>query len=273
MDILLEAASADSKTGRIRTLYLTLTNVGWIVAPIASVYLVNRGGYALPFLVSAALIIPIFAILIIQKKNLQIAKKYKKDKLLKSFKKLWANHNLRGVFIVATLLQLFYSGAVLYIPIYLNQTLGIPWSDLGWMFALMLMPFAIFEFPAGFLADKYFGEQEIMSLGLFIIFISLILFFFITVPTPWVWAAALFMSRIGAALVESMRDTYFFKNVDVKDIGYINIFRMTGPLGYILGAGLALLFLSFLPLNYLFLIFAAILLPGFYYIFSLEDTK
>lgn len=273
MDILLEAASANNKTGQIRTMYLTLTNIGWILVPIFSAYLVKTGNYTLPFLISAALIIPVFFILLIKKGNLKISKKYKQEKIGKSVKKLWANSDLRGIFIVATLLQLFYSGAVLYMPLYLNQNLGIPWSDLGWMFAVMLLPFAIFEIPAGYLADKYFGEKEIMSIGLFIILVSLILFFFIETSTLWIWAAALFMSRIGAALVESMRDTYFFKKVDASDIGYINLFRITGPLGYILGSATALLFLLFLPLNYIFLIFAAIMVPGFYYIGSIKDTK
>ncbi|MFA6417387.1 MAG: MFS transporter [Patescibacteria group bacterium] len=273
MDIFLEAASSNNKTGRIRTMYLTLTNIGWILVPIFSAYLVKIGNYTLPFLISAALIVPVFFILLIKKNNLKLSKKYKHEKISKSIKKLWKNHDLRGIFIVATLLQLFYSGAVLYMPLYLNQNLGIPWSDLGWMFAVMLLPFALFEIPAGYLADKYFGEKEIMSIGLFIILVSLILFFFIEGATLWVWAAALFMSRIGAALVESMRDTYFFKNVNADDIGYINLFRITGPLGYIIGSAAALLFLLFLPLNYLFLIFAAIMIPGFYYIGSIKDTK
>lgn len=273
MDIFLEAASSNNKTGRIRTMYLTLTNIGWILVPIFSAYLVKIGNYTLPFLISAVLTIPVFFILLIKKRNLKISKKYKPEKIWKSFKKLWSDSNLKGVFIVATLLQLFYSVAVLYMPLYLNQNLGIPWSDLGWMFAVMLLPFALFQIPAGYLADKYFGEKEIMSIGLFIILVSLILFFFIESATLWIWAAALFMSRIGAALVESMRDTYFFKNVDASDVSFINLFRITGPLGYIIGSATALLFLLLLPLNYLFLIFAAIMIPGFYYIGSIKDTK
>ncbi|MFA5770998.1 MAG: MFS transporter [Patescibacteria group bacterium] len=273
IDILLEDASSDGKTGIIRTLYLTLNNLGWISAPMISAYLVNVGGYTLPFLISAALVFPVFAILIAKRKNLNVSKKYKKENLVKSFKKLWANPNLKGVFIVATLLNLFYSCAVLYVPIYLNQNLGIDWRELGWMFAVMLLPFSLFELPAGYLADKYLGEKEIMSLGLFIIFISLILFFLIKVPTPWIWAAALFLSRVGAALVDSMRDTYFFKNVNSKEVGFINIFRMTGPLGYIIGTATASFFLIFFPINYLFLIFAAIMIPGFYYIALIKDTK
>ncbi len=273
IDILLEEASSDSKTGRIRTLHLTFTNLGWIIAPALSAYFVKIGGYSWPFLISAFLVIPLFFILISQRINLKSKKKYTKENLVKSFKKLWANKNLRGVFIAATLLNLFFSCAVIYIPIYLNTNLGISWKSLGVIFSFMLLPFILFEIPAGFLADKYFGEKEIMLIGLSIIFLSLLLFFTITTTAPWIWAIALFVSRIGAALLESMRDTYFFKNVNAKEIGYINIFRMTGPLGYLIGSATAACFLIFLPINYLFLIFAALLAPGFYYIGIIQDTK
>ncbi len=273
IDILLEEASSNIKTGRIRTLHLTFTNLGWIISPALSAYLVKVGGYSWPFLASAMLVIPLFIILISQRKNLKTTKKYPKEILLKSFKKLWANKNLKGIFIAAIILNVFFSCAVIYIPLYLNTNLGMGWKELGWIFSFMLLPFLLFEIPAGFLADKYFGEKEILLIGLFILFLSLLIFFYINTTVAWVWAIALFFSRIGAALVESMRDTYFFKNVSAKEIGYINIFRMTGPLGYIIGTATASCFLLFLPLNYLFLIFAIMIMPGFYYISLIKDTK
>jgi hypothetical protein len=102
---------------------------------------------------------------------------------------------------------------------------------------------------------------------------SLFLFYSITTPTVWLWGVVLFASRVGAALIEAMRESYFFKIVDAKDVGYINIFRITAPLGYILGPGLAILVISFLPLNYLFLVLAIITLSGFYLTASIKDTK
>jgi MFS family permease len=131
----------------------------------------------------------------------------------------------------------------------------------------------LFEIPAGFLADKYFGEKEMLIIGLFIIFLSSILFSLIKVASPLVWAAVLFFSRIGAALVESMRDTYFFKKVSSKDIGFINIFRMTNPIGYATGTAFGALFLLFLPINYLFLVFAILITPAFYFVAGIKDTK
>jgi MFS family permease len=273
MDVLVENFSKNSSTGKTRTIYFTFINLGWIFAPALSSYLINLGDYQLPFLVAAFLTIPVFLIFFYQSSRLEDSVAYSKEKITTVIKKTWGNKNLRGIFFVALLLQLFYSTAVVYIPIYLHQTIGIDWGSLGLMFSIMLIPFIIFEIPAGIIADKYLGEKEILFLGFAILAISLLCFFLIKTDGFLIWASILFFSRIGASLVEAMRETYFFKIVDAKDVGYINIFRTAAPLGYIIGPGLAILILAFLPLNYLFLIMAIIMLSGFGFVSSLKDTK
>jgi MFS family permease len=273
LDIFLEEVSTDKETGRIRTTYLTFYNLGWIIGPIISANLIEMGGYSLSFIASALLVVPIFLIITHQRHNLKDKVKKTKEKLITSLNKIWRNKNLRGVFIAAIALNIFFSGAVLYIPLYLHQTLGMSWAQLGWIFSFMLLPFVIFEIPIGFLADKYLGEKEMMFLGLFIIFAALLLFFYIKTPSMILWAITLFFSRIGAAMVEATRDTYFFKNISAKDLGLINIFRITGPLGYLLGAGFGSIALIFLPINLVFLVLAIIIIPAFYSISLIEDTK
>lgn len=273
IDIFLEEISTDKKTGRIRTTYLTINNLGWILGPMISANLVEVGSYSLSFLGSAALSIPIILIFISQKKNLNSKVKKSNKKILKSLSNLWKNKNLRGVFIAAIALNVFFSAAVLYIPLYLHQSLHMSWAQLGWVFSFMLLPFIIFEIPVGLTADKYLGEKEMMFLGLFIIFSALFLFYYIDSPSILLWALVLFFSRIGAAMVEATRDTYFFKNVDSSDLGLIDLFRMTGPLGYLIGAAVGSLILVFLPINSIFLIMAILIIPAFYSIALIEDTK
>jgi len=248
-------------------------NAGWIIAPAFSSYLIASGGYKLTFIASAFFLIPFFFILLTQEKQLRNKTRYSSEKIKSVIHKIWHNKNLRGIFSIAMLLQLFYSSAVIYIPIYLHQTLGIDWNDLGLMFSIMLLPFVIFEIPAGIIADKYIGEKEILTVGFTILTIVLFFFYYIKVPTVWVWTLVLFASRSGAALIEAMRETYFFKIVDVEDVDYINLFRLTSPLAYIIGPGLAILTLKFLPLNNLFLVLAITMLSSFYFIASLKDTK
>ena len=273
MDILVENFSLDFSTGQTRTIYFTAINAGWILSPILSSYLIGKGGYALSFLVSAFLLIPFFFIFTWQGKKLKDKIKYQKESLPLTIKKMWRSKNMRGIFFIALLLQLFYSSAMIYIPLYLFKNLGIGWDSLGLMFSIMLIPFVLIEIPAGIIADKYLGEKEILYAGFSVLAISLFLFYYIRVPNILIWTIILFSSRIGAALIEAMRETYFFKIVDAKDIGYINIFRLTGPLGYLLGGGLAILILTFLPLNYLFLLLAIIMLSGFGFTASIKDTK
>ena len=141
------------------------------------------------------------------------------------------------------------------------------------MFSLILIPFVLVEIPAGIMADKKWGEKELMSVGFVILIISLILFFTTKSASPLIWGAILFFSRIGAALIESMRESRFFKIIDVEDVSHINFLRTSYPLGYIIGPLLASLILSFYEIQYLFLFLAVLFLYTFYFVYIIKDSK
>ncbi len=273
MDVLIASFSKAGSTGRTRTTYFTFINLGWILAPSLSGYLIQLGDYQLPYLIAAFLTIPVFFVFLYQGRRLKDKVIYRKERIISVIKKTWKNKDLRGIFFISLLLQLFYSTAVVYLPLYLHQSLGIAWESLGLMFSIMLVPFLIFEIPAGIIADKYIGEKELLFLGFTILTVSLFLFFYLSVVSFWIWALVLFMSRTGAALVEAMRETYFFQIIKSTDIDNINIFRTTAPLGYVLGPLLAVITLSVFPLQYLFLIVAILTLSGFAFVSSIKDTK
>lgn len=273
IDVVLESFSSNTRTGRIRTTNLTFANIGWILAPNLSGYLVNLGGYTLTFMISAVVIVLFFIVFLKQGKNLKDKITHPKGNIKKAIITTWSNKNLRGVFFASLLLSVFYSSAVVYIPVYLHEMLGIGWRNLGVMFSIMLLPFVLIEIPAGVLADKYIGEKEMMTTGMIILIASLFLFWYISIPALWLWTLVLFFSRIGAALVESTKEAYFFKIVDVEDIGLINFFRTANPLGYIIGPGLAILILSFFPLPYIFLLLGVIMISGIGFIAMIKDTK
>jgi len=273
MDILVESFSDDTSTGLTRTIYFTAINLGWIIASSLSSYLIEIGDYYWVFIAAAICLVPFMAILIKNRHRLRDRGRYRTHPILPTMKKLWKKPNLRSIFFIALLLNLFFSSAVVYIPVYLHQNLGFDWSVLGIMFSIMLVPFIIFEIPAGWLADKYWGEKEIMGTGLAIIIIALFLFFVVREADPWLWGGLLFFSRVGASLVEAMRESYFFKIVSAKDVQYINFFRTTAPLGYLLGTILAIIIIYFYPLQYLFLFIALIMTSGFLFLHTIKDSK
>ncbi|MBD3359492.1 MAG: MFS transporter, partial [Candidatus Buchananbacteria bacterium] len=181
--------------------------------------------------------------------------------------------NLEKIFYLMFLLQFFYAVMVIYTPIYLNQTIGLPWDQLGIIFTVMLIPFILIEYPAGYLADKYWGEKELLTIGLFIIIISLILIFLVETKSIIIWALLLFLTRIGASLLEIMSDTYFFKKINHNDIALINSYRSTRPLAYIFAPFIFGLILYIFPVHYVFLFLAAIVSTGLYFSLTLKDTK
>jgi len=272
MDILVENFSDNATTGITRTIYFTAINLGWIISPTLSSYIIGKGDYYWVFIIAAIFLIPFLVLLIKNKKLVKCNENYKTKSIKQSFRALWNNKNLRGIFFVAFLLNIFFSSAVVYIPIYLHQTLGFSWNVLGVMFSVMLLPFIIFEIPAGWLADKYIGEKEILTTGITIIIIALLLFFSVKELNVWIWGGMLFFSRVGASLVEAMRETYFFKIVDAKDVSYINFFRITAPLGYLVGVILAGFIIAFYPLEYLFLFVSLIMSSAYFFIYSIKDT-
>ncbi|MBX4206395.1 hypothetical protein KW784_01250, partial [Candidatus Parcubacteria bacterium] len=86
------------------------------------------------------------------------------------------------------------------------------------------------------------------------------------------WALVLFLSRVGAALVEIMTETYFFKKIDAADTGLLSIFRLARPAGIMLGAALGSVSLAFLPFPHLFFILAVVVFFGMKESLFLKDT-
>jgi len=273
MDILVEGFTAVSSAGRTRTMYFTFMNLGWVFAPIIASYFIKGSNYRPVYLIAAALLIPFYIIFIEKGRNLKDKVEYSKDEIWKTVKKTFKTRDLRSIFSLAILLHLFYSLAVVYMPIHLHENLGLSWAQLGIAFSFMLLPFVIFEIPAGIIADKYLGEKEIMTLGFTIIIISLILFFSVQSTSLLVWSLILFFSRIGASLVEAMRESYFFKIISAKDVCLINFFRTAQPLGYLTGTGLGTIILIFYPVQYVFPILAGLLAVSYYFLHVMKDTK
>ena len=171
------------------------------------------------------------------------------------------------------ILRFFFAWMVIYMPIYLHVHIGFSWSEIGIMFAIMLLPFALLELPAGKIADRWLGEKEILSAGFLIAALFTILVSFITSNNFFIWTATLFMMRVGASLIEIMTESYFFKHVQGDDNNIISFFRITRPAAYIIGPIVASIALIFLDLRFIFIILGLILFSGLYYSFRIEDTK
>ena len=159
-------------------------------------------------------------------------------------------------------------------PLYLYRHIGFDWGTIGIIFAIMLLPFVLFELPLGRIADKKLGEKEILITGLCIIALSTASIPLIDTPHVLLWTALLFLTRTGASFVEIASESYFFKEVGPENSDIISFFRNTFPLSYIISPLLAISILLLVPsFKYLFTILGAVMLLGFFITLRLKDVK
>jgi len=231
LDLLLEATMREeNETGRVRSLFLTAGNFALILAPLIIGFLLDgTEAYHLVFLVAAVTLTPFITLLLFEKLPEGAPPRF--GEVIGTCRCIWEDKDLRAAVLGFGVLQFFYHLAPFYVPLYLHSVLGIPWADLGWIFAIMLLPFVFVEYPAGWLADRWLGDKELLMAGFVIAGIAFAAVGLITSSTPLlVVAAILFVNRLGAALVESMVETHFFRRVSERDANTIGIFRMTRPL-------------------------------------------
>ncbi|MES2931655.1 MAG: MFS transporter [Patescibacteria group bacterium] len=252
LDLLLEAAtSAETNTGRTRTLFITAGSLALIIAPLLIGFLLDgTEAYWRVFLAASLSLTPFIALLLFEK--LPEGEPPHLAAVRSTCFCLWSDPDLRAAALGNGVLQFFFHLAPLYIPLYLHTVLGFPWSDLGWVFAIMLLPFVFIEYPAGWIADRWLGDKELLIAGFIIMGTAFAAVGFIIATTPLiVIAAILFVSRIGGALSEAMVESHFFRRVSERDANTISVFRMMRPVG----ALIAPLFASVLLITGNYLVF------------------
>jgi MFS family permease len=271
-DVILEAYSEDAKTGQIRGAYLSVWNFGFLIGPLFSMYLLENYGFYAVFFVSMLLYVFLFFIVFVALNDIKghVEKKnYSTKKIFSQFRK---NTALVHIYLISFTLRFFYAVMTIYMPLYL-RSIGLTWGDIGIIFSIMLIPFIIIQYPAGVLADKKYGEKEMLFIGFVIIACSLIVMYISKSGSFALWATILFISRIGAALVEVMLDSYFYKQINEKDIAIINFFRTTRAIAYITSAliiGFVLMF--FEDFRSIFIILFISVCLGLIPVFIMKDT-
>lgn len=263
LDILLEATVAkENATGRIRTTFLTAGNLVLIISPlIVGLVMDSTESYWRVFAVASASLLPFIGLLLIKK--LPEGKAPTFTSMMETCLCLMADRDLRAIAIAHGMLQFFYHLAPLYIPLYLHEVLHMPWSTLGWVFAVMLLPFVFLEYPAGWLADRKWGDQELLLAGFVITGAAFAALSLIGPNTMLIFIILLLvLTRVGASLVEAMSEGHFFRRVSEADATTVGLFRMTRPIAALIAPLIGSLILSVAGYGTLFVVTGAIILIG-----------
>lgn len=263
LDELLLIFSKNYGIGKIRGLYITIISVAWVIAQSVSGTILNNFSFSILYFISFFVMTIFVIISFFFLKNLPDPR-YDKEPILKSLKIFFKNKNLARSYKINFLLQFFFAFMIIYTPIYLNAHLGFTWSEIGIMFTIMLTPFVILPFFLGRYSDKI-GERKMLMIGFTLASLSTLSLFFIKQHEVWIWTLLLFITRIGASMVESMSDVYFFKHIAPENDEFISIYRNTTPVAFMIAPLVALLIFTLTPsFNFIYLILGAFMLYGIY---------
>ena len=265
LDELLKIFARSSSMGGTRGAYLALTNLAWILSQVIFIFTSMEGVFSFRIIYSFALLVMgiFFVLVFLSLKNIADPK-YDRIKSLKYVRSFFGNKNLRRAYGINLLLQLFYSVMVIYTPIYLSVHMGFSWKEIGTIFAIMLMPFTVLPFLEGTYSDKV-GERKMLMSGFFIAGVATLFLFFIQSMEIWVWALALFMTRVGAATIETMSDAYFFKHIKPENEEWVGVYRSAPGAAYVIGPLAAVMLFAFVPsFNFIFPLLGTLMLYGIY---------
>lgn len=271
IDLFLERLSPNTQTGKIRGTYLTFCNIAWFASPIISAQILDVGSFPAIYAASAVLLLPVLA-LIFGSLHLTQEPLPARTPFWKSFGEVWTDRNIKGILVLQFLLQFFYAWMIIYTPLYLSEVVGFEWDTIGVIFTVMLLPFLLLEAPLGRLADRA-GEKRLLGVGFAIMGVSTVLIAFVTDHNAYLWAAILFMTRVGAATVEIMTDTYFFKKVDASKANVISFFRTARPLAYVVSPIIATLLFTVFDMKGLFIFLGLLMLYGLRYSTVIADAR
>lgn len=272
IDIFLENISSDDSTGDIRGMYLFAGNIPPIVCPFIAGIILATPDYWKVYAIGAAFLIPLFYLISAYFRDFKDPE-YTDLDIMGTLKEVKNNKNIRNIFVSDFLLNFFYTWMGIYIPIYLYKYVGFTWPQMGLIFSIMLLPFLFFQLPLGHLADKKYGEKEILIVGFVIMGAATMLIPYIATPSLILWAAILFTTRIGASFVEVAAEVYFFKKINVKDTNLIGIFRTIKTLPYIISPIIAVICIAFMPFKFIFLVLGLLMFLGLRYALPIEDTR
>ena len=276
LDVFMEEkiGNRESSTGKKRGLLLALASLIGALSPLAAGFLIEQadGSFKLAYTASALVLIPIIMILFRYFKSFEDPQ-YTKIKVLSSVRHFWSNRNIKYGFLSHFTLQLFFFWSVVYVPLYLATKMHFSWQEIGLMLFVAQFAYVIFEYPVGYIADRWIGEKEMMALGFAILAIASSWMIVLEANALVPWIVTMFVVRIGASLAEVTTESYFFKHTKGSDANTISLFRIARPLAYVVGAIIGSLTLVYLSFNLSFLILGLLMIPGLFYTMALEDTK
>ncbi len=271
-DILLEThKNQGTGEGSLRGAYLSITNVAWIIAAGIGGFIATanpRYIYSINSIIYMGLGITTLFVISQTKKDI-----FTQTSIFEKIRYVMTEIQTRKIIVSEFVLQTFYTIMVIFTPLYLHNQMHFSFTQIGIIFAIMLIPFVVLQYPLGKIADSKIGEKELIIASYIIIAVSVFLFASIKQHTIYSAAILLLCTRIGACTLEVMNDAFFFSTThEYKKT--IPVFKGMAPVSLLVFGTIGSIVLRFYSYQTLFIGLALfVLFVGLTNIYDLKDTK
>lgn len=234
----------------------TLMNMSWLIGPLIAGFVSQQFGLRAVFLFAALFAFMAFLLLInFRIKDGRITKNYDGN-LIKICREFFKNKNLRGCYILSGAINFWWALIYVYIPLTIVDS-GYKTELVGYFLFAVVVPLILFTYPFGKLAGKV-GFKKIFFIGYLVLGISAIVCFFIN--NLIIILGVLVLSSIGAAMVESTTESYFFDISKSKKDKYYGIYNTTIDVNNAVASFIGAIILFVLAFKFLFLFFGGVMI-------------
>lgn len=270
-DLVIEHYSREAVTGNIRGLYLTLNNSAWVLAPMAASLIATTVGFSGMYIAGAIAVLTA-VVLVRTTDRIPVDTHLPKISFSESFRALSAHPYAQRIVILYFVIQFFFAWMVLYMTPYLSS-LGFSLGTIGIILSIMLLPFVLFQYWTGKVADRKHNERTLIVIGFLIAGIATLVLGLGLPAKAVLFAGILFLTRVGASIIEVACESAFFKTVTEHDTALIGTLRMTLPLAYIIAPLVGAFILSITSVPTLYFILGILLLCAALYAFRLKSRE
>jgi MFS family permease len=234
----------------------TFMNISWLIGPLIAGFVSRQFGLRAVFILAAIFVLISFLLLLNFKiHDSRITKKYDKD-LWKICKEFFKNKNLRLCYILSGGINFWWALIYIYIPLHIVYS-GYRSEIVGYFLFSAMIPLILFTYPFGKLAGKV-GFKKIFFIGYFILGISAIICFFIN--NLMFILGILVLASMGAAMVESPTEAYFFDISGRKKDRYYGVYNTTIDINHAIASFIGAIILFLADFKFVFLFFGGIMI-------------
>lgn len=235
--------------GKTEGFYFTFLNLAWLIGPLLGGSLSETLNLNTVFLISSffSLIGLILVITHVSSKQIPYKDGHHFFSNLKDF---FLNKNLTLLYLTSIGLAIWWATIYTYLPLYFTE-LGVSETIIGYTLFLIVIPLILLEMSVGKWSDK-FGTKKFFIAGFLIV--GLVSGLIYLTQNITVIIILLVLSCVGVALVEPLRETYFFKTVPKKNQTRLyGVFATGFNFGYLIGPAILSSILAISNFKILFL--------------------